>query len=56
MNEQSIRRLLKHSDLIAAIGVVLVVSMLVIPLPAAVLDLMITCNISAALAIVVATM
>jgi flagellar biosynthesis protein FlhA len=56
MNEQSVRKLLKHSDLIAAIGVVLVVSMLVIPLPAAVLDLMITCNISAALAIVVATM
>src|SRR6202012_2940825 len=48
--------LLKHTDLIAAVGVVLVVSMLVIPLPAAVLDLMITCNISGALAIVVATM
>src|SRR6202012_3193915 len=48
--------LLKHTDLIAAVGVVLMVSMLVIPLPAAVLDLMITCNISGALAIVVATM
>src|SRR6202012_2603942 len=48
--------LLKHTDLIAAVGVVLVVSMLVIPLPAALLDLMITLNISGALAIVVATM
>ncbi len=56
MNEQSLRKLLKHTDLIAAIGVVLLVSMLVIPLPAALLDLMITCNISGALAIVVATM
>ena len=56
MNEQTVRKLLKHTDLIAAVGVVLVVSMLVIPLPAAVLDLMITCNISGALAIVVATM
>ena len=56
MNEQSVRKLLKHTDLIAAVGVVLLVSMLVIPLPAAVLDLMITCNISGALAIVVATM
>jgi flagellar biosynthesis protein FlhA len=56
MTEQSIRKLLKHTDLLAAIGVVLMVSMLVIPLPAALLDLMITCNISGALAIVVATM
>ncbi len=56
MNEQSLRKLLKHTDLIAAVGVVLLVSMLVIPLPAALLDLMITCNISGALAIVVATM
>ena len=56
MNEQTLRKVLKHTDLIAAIGVVLLVSMLVIPLPSALLDLMITCNISGALAIVVATM
>jgi flagellar biosynthesis protein FlhA len=56
MNEQSVRKLLKHTDLIAAVGVVLMVSMLVIPLPAALLDLFITMNISGALAIVVATM
>jgi flagellar biosynthesis protein FlhA len=56
MTEQSVRKLLKHTDLIAAVGVVLVVTMLVIPLPSALLDLMITMNISGALAIVVATM
>ena len=56
MTEQSLRRLLKHTDLLAAVGVVLVVTMLVIPLPAMLLDLMITMNISGALAIVVATM
>ena len=52
----SIRRLLKHSDLLAAVGVVLIVSMLVIPLPSALIDLFITLNISGALAIVVVTM
>jgi flagellar biosynthesis protein FlhA len=56
MTEQSVRKLLKHTDLLAAVGVVLMVTMLVIPLPAMLLDLMITINISGALAIVVATM
>jgi flagellar biosynthesis protein FlhA len=56
MNEQSVRKLLKHTDLIAAVGVVMVVSMLVIPLPPVLLDFFITMNISGALAIVVATM
>jgi flagellar biosynthesis protein FlhA len=56
MTEQTLRRLLKHTDLLAAVGVVLVVTMLVIPLPSMLLDLMITLNISGALAIVVATM
>jgi flagellar biosynthesis protein FlhA len=56
MTEQGLRKLLKHTDLLAAVGVVLVVTMLVVPLPAMVLDFMITCNISGALAIVVATM
>src|SRR6201993_5568061 len=52
----SIRRLLEHSDLMAAVGVVLIVTMLIIPLPPPLLDLMITINIAAALAVVVATM
>ena len=49
-------RILKHSDLMAAVAVVVVVTMLIIPLPPAVLDFMITLNISAGLAIVVAAM
>jgi len=56
VNEAGIRRLLRHTDLLAAAAVVMVVTMLVVPLPAAVLDLLITLNISAALMIVVATM
>ena len=56
MGQSSLRRLLSHTDLLAAVGVVMVVTMLVIPLPSALLDLLITLNISGALAIVVATM
>ncbi len=56
MNEASIKRILAHSDMLAAVGVVLVVTMLVVPLPAPVLDLLITLNISAALTIVATTM
>jgi flagellar biosynthesis protein FlhA len=56
MNEQSIRRLLKHTDLVAALAVVVIVTMLIIPLPSMLLDLFITLNIAAALAVVVATM
>jgi flagellar biosynthesis protein FlhA len=52
----TVRRGLRHTDLLAAIAVVMVVTMLVVPLPAALLDLLITLNISAALTIVVATM
>ncbi|HEX5308122.1 MAG TPA: flagellar biosynthesis protein FlhA [Solirubrobacteraceae bacterium] len=50
------KRLLRHTDLLAAVAVVMVVTMLVVPLPAALLDLLITLNISAALTVVVATM
>ena len=46
----------RYADLIAAAVVVLVVVMMVIPLPPILLDLAITLNISAALAIVVATL
>ncbi|HEX4009203.1 MAG TPA: flagellar biosynthesis protein FlhA [Solirubrobacteraceae bacterium] len=56
MTERALRKLLAHTDLLAAVGVVLVVTMLVVPLPSALIDLMITLNISGALAIVVATM
>jgi len=56
MNAETIRKLLRHSDLLAAVGVVTVVTMLIVPLPSPLIDLMITINISAALAIVIATM
>src|SRR4051795_6012411 len=46
----------KYTDLIGAGVVVLVVVMLIIPLPPMLLDLMITLNISCALAIVVTTL
>jgi flagellar biosynthesis protein FlhA len=50
------QRALKHTDLVAAGGILLVVVMMVVPLPSALLDLFITINIAAALAIVVATL
>ena len=56
MNENMLTRLLKHTDLVAAVAVVVVVTMLIVPLPSMLLDLFITINISAALAVVVATM
>ncbi|WP_445147937.1 flagellar biosynthesis protein FlhA [Baekduia sp. Peel2402] len=46
----------KYTDLIGAAVVVLVVVMLIVPLPSWLLDLMITLNISCALAIVVVTL
>ncbi|MGA9286087.1 MAG: flagellar biosynthesis protein FlhA [Solirubrobacteraceae bacterium] len=56
MNSATLKRVLSHSDLLAAVSVVCVVTMLVVPLPSELLDLLITLNISAALTIVVATM
>jgi flagellar biosynthesis protein FlhA len=56
VNSEGVKRLLSHTDLLAAVAVVCVVTMLVVPLPSALLDLLITLNISAALTIVVATM
>ncbi|MFI5038821.1 MAG: flagellar biosynthesis protein FlhA [Solirubrobacterales bacterium] len=56
MSSNGIKRLLRHTDMLAAVSVVMVVTMLVVPLPAVVLDLLITINISVALTIVAATM
>ncbi len=56
MSLDGVRRLLRHTDLLAALAVVMVVTMLVVPLPSALLDLLITLNISGALTVVVATM
>src|SRR3954451_10694322 len=52
----SMEKLMKHTDLIAAGAVVLVVVMMVVARPSALIDLASTLNISIALAIVVATL
>jgi flagellar biosynthesis protein FlhA len=52
----TMKKAMRHADLVAALGVVMIVVMLVVPLPPLLLDLFITLNISAALAIVVSTM
>jgi flagellar biosynthesis protein FlhA len=56
MNSTAFRKVMGQTDLLAAIGVVLIVVMLIIPLPPALLDFFITLNISAGIAIVVATL
>src|SRR5919112_1826092 len=53
---EMLKKLSKYSDLLAAGAIVLVVVMMVVPLPAFLLDLAITLNISSALMIVVATL
>jgi flagellar biosynthesis protein FlhA len=52
----SMQKIMKHTDLLAAGAVVLVVVMMIVPLPPFVLDLFITLNISVALAVLVATL
>jgi flagellar biosynthesis protein FlhA len=54
--QEVLKKLSKYSDLIAASVVVLVVVMMIVPLPAMLLDLLITLNISVALAVVVTTL
>jgi flagellar biosynthesis protein FlhA len=56
VNSPGLRRLMRHSDMLAAVAVVMVVTMLVVPLPSALLSLLITLNIATALTIVAATM
>ena len=52
----ALRRVLAHTDLLAAAAVLVVVTMLVVPLPSALIDVLITLNISGGLTILVATM
>src|SRR5919107_1559925 len=52
----SMQKIMKHTDLLAAGAVVLVIVMMIVPLPPFLLDLFITLNISAALAVLVATL
>jgi flagellar biosynthesis protein FlhA len=56
VSSPGLRRLLRHTDMLAAVSVVLVVTMLVVPLPSALLSLMITVNIATALTVVATTM
>ena len=52
----ALSRIMRHSDLLAAVGIMVVVAMLIVPLPPALLDLFITINIAGAIAVVVATL
>jgi flagellar biosynthesis protein FlhA len=56
VNSPALKKVLGQTDLLAALGVVLIVVMLVIPLPPVLLDFFITLNISAGIAVVVATL
>jgi flagellar biosynthesis protein FlhA len=51
-----LKKLAKHTDLLAAAAVVLVVVMMIVPLPTFLVDFFITMNICGALAILVSTM
>src|SRR6476659_9862348 len=51
-----VQRLLKHADLGAALAVIMVVAMMIVPLPTQLLDFLIVANIAAALTIVIGTM
>jgi flagellar biosynthesis protein FlhA len=50
------KKILSHADLIAAVAVVMVVVMMIVPLPPGLIDLFITLNIASAITIVVATL
>ena len=51
-----LKLILKHNDLLAAVGVVVVVAMMLVPLPSALIDVFITVNIAGALMILITTM
>ena len=55
-SQGALSRIMRHSDLLAAVGIMVVVAMLIVPLPPALLDLFITINIAGAIAVVVATL
>jgi flagellar biosynthesis protein FlhA len=56
VNEGGLKALLKHSDLLAAVAVVVVVAMMLVPLPSILIDMFITVNICGALMILITTM
>jgi len=56
MNDGGLKTLLKHSDLLGAVAVVVIVAMMLVPMPTPLIDLFITINICAALMILITTM
>src|SRR3954447_637167 len=55
-SQATLTKLMKHTDLLGAAAVVLIVCMLIIPLPPVLIDMFITLNIAAALPILVSTL
>ena len=51
MEFSKLSQILKNNDIVLAIGLVVIVCMMVIPLPAAMLDILLTVNISLAVVI-----
>ena len=51
MNLSKLAKILKNDDIILAVGLVVIVCMMIIPLPSFVLDLLLTVNISLAVII-----
>ena len=56
MSQGGLKNLLKHSDLLAAVAVLVVVAMMLVPLPTFLIDLFITVNICGAMMILITTM
>ncbi len=55
VSSMSWKYLLKHNDVLLAIGMVLIVAMMMIPVPAGVLDILLTVNIALAVTIMLVT-
>jgi flagellar biosynthesis protein FlhA len=52
----ALTKIMRHSDLLGAVGIMVVVGMLIVPMPPALLDLFITINIAGSIAIVIAAL
>src|SRR5690242_10278390 len=50
------RQLLKHNDVLLAVGMVLIIGMMLIPLPAFLLDILLTINIALSVTILLVTL
>jgi flagellar biosynthesis protein FlhA len=55
-SDSGMKSLLRHADLLAAVAVVLVVAMMLVPLPTFLIDLFITINLCGAMMILITTM